>query len=455
MRIREWWDLHGQLKQMCRDLDLHTSSDRAGDDAIHQSLLAGLLSHVGLFEEKNRDYQGARGTRFVLWPGSAIAKKRPDYVMAAELVETSRLFGRTAARIRPEWIEELGAHVVKRSYSEPHWSTKRAAAMAYEKVTLYGVPIIAQRAVNLGRIDREQARDTFIQQALIEGRWTTRHHFFRDNNRLIEDLQELEAKTRRRDIIAGDETLFRFYDERLPQNIVSGRHFDSWWKKQRHKTPDLLHFTRDLLLADDAEPAAQGFPDTWVQGDITLHLTYNFDPTTQRDAKQKQRDGVTATVPLAVLGRLEDTGFDWLVPGMREELIIELIRSPTPAKSSSRPSPMNWSRCRASPTTWSCTDRSSRPTASASTCACTSGWSTRRAAPSAPATTSRSSSSASPAVSALPRRSRPTASARAASLRSPTRRSPPPAGPARAPWTWWCTPRSSSAPRPTGPSASI
>ncbi|MCG7426914.1 ATP-dependent RNA helicase HrpA [Helcobacillus sp. ACRRO] len=340
MRIREWWDLHGQLKQMCRDLDLHTSSDRAGDDAIHQSLLAGLLSHVGLFEEKNRDYQGARGTRFVLWPGSAIAKKRPDYVMAAELVETSRLFGRTAARIRPEWIEELGAHVVKRSYSEPHWSTKRAAAMAYEKVTLYGVPIIAQRAVNLGRIDREQARDTFIQQALIEGRWTTRHHFFRDNNRLIEDLQELEAKTRRRDIIAGDETLFRFYDERLPQNIVSGRHFDSWWKKQRHKTPDLLHFTRDLLLADDAEPAAQGFPDTWVQGDITLHLTYNFDPTTQRDAKQKQRDGVTATVPLAVLGRLEDTGFDWLVPGMREELIIELIRSlPKPLRRHLIPAP--------------------------------------------------------------------------------------------------------------------
>ena len=338
MRIREWWDLHAQLKQMCRDADLHVSSERASEDAIHQSLLAGLLSHVGLLNEQDRTYQGARNTTFALWPGSAIAKKRPDYVMAAELVETSRLFGRTAARITPDWIEELGAHVIKRSYSEPHWSTKRAAPMAYEKVTLYGIPIIADRLVGYGRVDREKAREIFIQHALIEGQWTTRHHFFRDNTRLLEELQDLEAKTRRRDLIAEDEVLFRFYDERLPDTITSARHFDAWWKKQRHETPDLLTFTREFLLAQDAEPAAAGFPDSWVQGDITLSLRYEFDPAAR--AEKKRKDGVTAIVPLAMLGRLEDRGFDWLVPGLRAELITELIRTlPKPIRRHLIPAP--------------------------------------------------------------------------------------------------------------------
>ncbi len=338
MRIREWWDLHAQLKQMCRDLDLHVSSERASEDTIHQCLLAGLLSHVGLLNQPDRTYHGARNTSFVLWPGSAIAKKRPDYVMAAELVETSRLFGRTAARINPDWIEELGAHVIKRSYSEPHWSAKRAAPMAYEKVTLYGIPIIANRLVGYGRVNREKAREIFIQHALIEGRWSTRHHFFRDNTRLLEELHDLEAKTRRRDLIAADEVLFRFYDERLPDTITSARHFDSWWKKQRHITPQLLTFTRELLLTEDAEPAAAGFPDTWVQGDITLSLRYEFDPASS--AEKKHKDGVTAIVPLAMLGRLEARGFDWLVPGLRAELIAELIRTlPKPIRRHLIPAP--------------------------------------------------------------------------------------------------------------------
>ncbi|MFC7376265.1 ATP-dependent RNA helicase HrpA [Brachybacterium sp. GCM10030267] len=325
LRIREWWDLHSQLRDMAKDVDLSANDNDASPQAIHQSLLAGLLSHVGLHDERTREYSGARGAKFAVWPGSALAKKRPDYVMVAELVETSRLWGRTAARIDPAWAEETGAHVVKRSYSAPHWSSKRASAMAHEKVTLYGVPLVADRVVGYGRIDPVAAREIFIQNALIEGDWRTRHHFFRDNRALISDLEELEAKTRRRDLLVSDEQLFRFYDERIPAHVVSGRHFDSWWKKQRHETPDLLTLTEgDLLAADEdvTEAIRADFPDTWVQGDITLPLSYSFG-----ELGAKGADGVTATVPLAVLNRLEPRGFDWLVPGMREELVTELIRS--------------------------------------------------------------------------------------------------------------------------------
>lgn len=337
LRIREWWDLHSQLRDMAKDVGLSRNDTPASPQAIHQALLAGLLSHVGLYEERSREYSGARGARFAIWPGSALAKRRPDYVMVAELVETSRLWGRTAARIDPAWAEEVGAHVVKRSHSAPHWSSKRAGAMAHEKVTLYGVPIVADRVVGYGRIDPAAARDIFIQHALIEGDWRTRHHFFRDNRALITRLEELEAKTRRRDLLVSDEQLFRFYDERLPATVVSGAHFDSWWKKQRHQTPDLLTLTEDDLLDPDADVAhlARDFPDTWVQGDITLPLSYSFG-----EVGAKGADGVTATVPLAVLNRLDPAGFDWLVPGMRHELITELIRSlPKPIRRHLVPAP--------------------------------------------------------------------------------------------------------------------
>ncbi|MGP5126138.1 ATP-dependent RNA helicase HrpA [Brachybacterium tyrofermentans] len=338
LRIREWWDLHSQLKDMAKDADLTRNDSDATPQAIHQALLSGLLSHVGLQDDRTREYSGARGARFALWPGSALAKKRPDYVMVAELVETSRLWGRTAARIDPAWAEETGAHVVKRSHSAPHWSSKQSSAMAHEKVTLYGVPIVADRVVGYGRIDPPAAREIFLQKALIEGDWRTRHHFFRDNRALITELEELEAKTRRRDLLISDEQLFRFYDERIPADVVSGTHFDSWWKKQRHETPDLLTLTeKDLLAADEgvAEAIEADFPDTWVQGDITLPLSYSFG-----DVGAKGTDGVTATIPLAVLNRLQDRGFDWLVPGLREELVTELIRSlPKPIRRHLVPAP--------------------------------------------------------------------------------------------------------------------
>ncbi|MCL6423900.1 ATP-dependent RNA helicase HrpA [Brachybacterium sp. JHP9] len=337
LRIREWWDLHAQLREMARDGELRMNDTPASPEAIHQALLSGLLSHVGLYEERTREYAGARGARFALWPGSALAKKRPDYAMVAELVETSRLWGRTAARIDPAWAEEIGAHVVKRSYSEPHWSSKQAGAMAHEKVTLYGVPIVADRVVAYGRVDPELARDIFLQNALVEGDWSTRHHFFRDNRALIAQLQELEAKTRRRDLLIDDGQIFAFYDQRVPKTVTSGRHFDAWWKKQRHETPDLLTLTEADLLAPDAEVAhlARDFPDSWVQGDLTLPLTYSFG-----EVGAKGAEGVTATIPLPVLNRVSTRGFDWLVPGMREELITELIRSlPKPIRRHLVPAP--------------------------------------------------------------------------------------------------------------------
>ncbi|MCS6710973.1 ATP-dependent RNA helicase HrpA [Brachybacterium sp. EF45031] len=338
LRIREWWDLHGQLRDMAKDVGLHTSSTPASPEAIHEALLSGLLSHVGLYDERTREYVGARGARFALWPGSAVAKKRPDYVVVAELVETSRLWGRVAARIDPRWVERVGAHVLKRSHSEPHWSRKRASAMVHEKVTLYGVPIIADRVVGYGRVDPEHAREIFLQQALVEGDWTTRHHFFRDNQALRERLEELEAKSRRRDLIVTDEQIFRFYDERIPRDVVSGAHFDAWWKRQRHQTPDLLTLTEKDLLAQGEEVTSAilaDFPDTWVQGDLTLPLTYSFG-----DLGKGPRDGVTVTIPLAVLNRVEPRGFDWLVPGMRTDLVTELIRSlPKPIRKHLVPAP--------------------------------------------------------------------------------------------------------------------
>ncbi len=384
LRIREWEDLHQQLREMAKDADLHANDTPAGPAAIHQALLAGLLSHVGLYDDRSREYSGARGARFTLWPGSALAKKRPDYVMVAELVETSRLWGRTAARIDPAWVEEVGAHVLKHTYSEPFWSSKRASAMAHEKVTLYGVPIVADRTTGYGRIDPVASREIFIQKALIEGDWRTRHHFFRDNTALIEELSELEAKSRRRDLLVGDEALFRFYDERIPAKVVSGRHFDAWWKIQRHETPDLLTLTEADLLSEEAADAdlqarfARDFPDTWVHGDLVLPLTYAFAPGDARaaaqspqrrrdggdrqhgqlggrgndgrgnggrgknDATQREQvlDGVTATIPLAILNRVQPRGFDWLVPGLREELVTELIRSlPKPIRRHLVPAP--------------------------------------------------------------------------------------------------------------------
>jgi ATP-dependent helicase HrpA len=325
LRVREWQELHSQLKSVARSLGIKATTRAVDMDSLlmplHTSLLAGLLSHIGLWDPDKREYAGARGARFVPWPGSALFKKPPRCVMAGELVETSRLWGRDLGRIEPEWVEPLAAHLLKRSYSEPHWSSKQGAVLAYEKVTLYGVPLVASRRVAYGRIDPELSRQLFIRHALVQGEWRTHHAFFHANRELLEEVEELEHRLRRRDILVDDETLFDFYDERVPADVVSARHFDSWWKTARRTQPDLLDFEREMLLREDASSVSDDdFPDHWVVGDLALPLSYQFEPATAAD-------GVTVHIPLPVLNRVTPQGFDWQVPGLRLELITALLRS--------------------------------------------------------------------------------------------------------------------------------
>src|SRR6476660_3018397 len=318
LRIREWQDLTGQLRSIARDIDIREADEDASPASIHAALTAGLLSHIGLREGDSRDYGGARNTKFVLAPGSVLTKRPPRWVVVAELVETSRLYGRIAARIEPEGVERISAHLVQRTYSEPHWDALRGAVMAYERVTLYGLPLVPRRHVNYAQVEPELARELFIRHALVEGDWQTRHHFFRDNARMREELEEIEERARRRDLIVGDDEIYAFYDARIPADVVSARHFDGWWRKQRHHTPDLLTFTRDDLLRTEDTDTDQ--PDTWQAGDLTLPETYRFEPGAEDD-------GITVHVPVEVLARLGGDEFAWHVPALREELVTALIRS--------------------------------------------------------------------------------------------------------------------------------
>ncbi|MFD0821143.1 ATP-dependent RNA helicase HrpA, partial [Micromonospora zhanjiangensis] len=318
--------------------------DEIDSQRVHQSLLAGLLSHIGVKDVKTsgqpadgrgrNEYLGARGARFAIFPGSALFKKPPRWVMAAELVETSRLWGRVAARIEPEWVEALAQHLVKRSYSEPHWEKKQGAVMAYEKVTLYGVPLVDARKVNFGRIDPRLSRELFLRHALVEGDWHTQHRFFQDNRALLDEVEELEHRARRRDILVDDETLFEFYDRRIPAEVVSGRHFDSWWKKARRETPELLTFDKAMLVnAGRGGVAEADYPDEWHSAGMALPLTYRFEPGTEAD-------GVTVDIPLPLLNQVAADSFDWQVPGLREELVIALLRSlPKPVRRNFVPVP--------------------------------------------------------------------------------------------------------------------
>ncbi len=321
LRIREWQDLDSQLRQVAKQLDLPLNTTPAAADEIHQALLSGLLSHIGMRDEDKRDYQGARGTRFSIFPGSALFKKQPPFVMSAELVETSRLWGRMNARIEPEWAETMAAHLVKRTYSEPHWEKKRGAVMAWEKVTLYGVPIVTERAVNYGRIDPEVSRELFIRHALVQGEWRTHHRFFAANQALLAEAEDLEHRARRRDIVVDDETIFDLYDARVPAEVVSTAHFDSWWKSERRTRPDLLTFTLDMLVHDAAEEVShEDFPEVWKHGTDELALDYRFEPGSAED-------GVRVDIPVATLNQVEAADFSWPVPGLREELVVALIRS--------------------------------------------------------------------------------------------------------------------------------
>ena len=321
LRIREWQDIYQQIRLAVREMGLPINSEKAEYQQIHTALLSGLLSHIGLKEAEKQQYLGARNAHFAIFPNSVLFKKQPKWVMAAELVETSKLWGRMVAEIEPEWIEPLAEHLTKKSYSEPRWSKSRGAVIADEKVSLYGVPIVAARPVNYGSIDPTVSREIFIQSALVEGDWNTRHKFFKQNQQLIREVEELEHKSRRRDILVDERTLFEFYDQRIGTDVVSQKHFDTWWKKAEKQDPELLNFERSFLINDDAEQVSKlDFPNFWHQGNLKLKLTYQFEPGTDAD-------GVTVHIPLPLLNQVEMTGFDWQIPGLREELVIALIKS--------------------------------------------------------------------------------------------------------------------------------
>ncbi|KIP47526.1 ATP-dependent helicase HrpA [Haemophilus influenzae] len=321
LRIREWQDIYHQIRLTVREMGLPINSEKAEYQQIHTALLSGLLSHIGLKEAEKQQYLGARNAHFAIFPNSVLFKKQPKWVMAAELVETSKLWGRMVAEIEPEWIEPLAEHLIKKSYSEPRWSKSRGAVIADEKVTLYGVPIVAARPVNYGAIDPTVSREIFIQSALVEGGWNTKHKFFKENQQLICEIEELEHKSRRRNILVDERTLFEFYDQRISTEVVSQKHFDTWWKKAQQKDPELLNFERSFLINDNAEQVSKlDFPNFWHQGNLKLKLTYQFEPGTDAD-------GVTVHIPLPLLNQVEMTGFDRQIPGLREELVIALIKS--------------------------------------------------------------------------------------------------------------------------------
>ena len=334
LRIREWQDIYTQLRQVVRELGFSVNSQPAPYRELHTALLSGLLSRVGQKEVEKGEFIGARQTRFHLFPASSLFKKPPKWVMVAELVETSKLWGRIAAKIEPEWIEPLATHLIKKSYSEPHWEKKQGAVAAFEKVTLYGLPIIAQRKVNYSKIDPALCRELFIRHALVEGEWQTSHRFFKHNQQLRLEVEDLEHKSRRRDILVDDETLFAFYDQRIPSDIVSVRHFDKWWKAAQQHDAQQLNFEKEMLVRDGAGNIdANDYPNSWQQGNVQLPLTYQFEPG--QDA-----DGVTVHIPLPLLNQIEEGGFDWQIPGLRKALIVALIKSlPKPLRRNFVPAP--------------------------------------------------------------------------------------------------------------------
>ena len=364
LRYREWVDVVRQLDQMARPLGLNTrplaiptpaqiraagresdqrlgaapssaaaalacrelgrSADTPSADAIHRSLLVGLLSNLGSYQQRTRDFEGARGTHFVIWPGSGLHRRTPDWVMAAELVETSRLFARTVAAIDGDWIEKAAKRLVRRSYSEPYWSRRMGAAMCTEKVTLYGMTLVADRPVLLAKVGtdeaRELAREMFIENALVGGDWRGSHEFLARNAAALAEAHETEQRLRAHGLVADDRRLAAFYDERLPSSVVSAGHFNSWWKKELAAgRGDSLDFTQDFLLGS-TRADEEDFPSLWRQGPLEFDLAYTFNPG-------GYGDGVTAEIPVTVLQDVRPEGFDWLVPGMRSELIIGTIRA--------------------------------------------------------------------------------------------------------------------------------
>ncbi|MEN8114301.1 MAG: ATP-dependent RNA helicase HrpA [Actinomycetota bacterium] len=320
-RVREWQDLHAQLRDVARELGFSRNRRPAERENVHRTLLTGLLSNVGKKDPSSHEYRGARGSRFSINPGSTLFKRNPEWVMAAELVETTRLWARSLATVKPEWIEDAAKHLVNRSHSDPWWDTGRGAAYANETVTLYGIPVHTDRPVLYHRIDADGARDLFIRHALVAQEWDSHHAFAEHNASVIDEVLDLEARYRRSDLLVDDEDIVTFFDQRIPADIVSVRHFDRWWKEARAENPRRLDLSVDDLLESEADmPGEDSFPDAWQSGDVMMPLVYEFDPTSVRD-------GVTIDVPISGLAKVDPALFEWLVPGLREELVVTLMRT--------------------------------------------------------------------------------------------------------------------------------
>jgi len=332
LRIREWQDLVGQLRQAAKAIGVRTNQAPAEPEQIHRALLAGLLSHVGVRDAAPAEarpgmrgrrplteYTGARGARFALSPGSGLARKPPDWAMVAELVETNRLWGHTAARIDPTWIEPVAPpHLLRHAYGEPRWDPRGGAAVVDERVTLYGLPIVPARAVPYARVNPAGARELFLRRALVAGEWDARHEFLEENARRIAEVEALEERARRRDLLASEEARYAFFENRVPADVVSAVAFERWWRGARVREPELLTLPRELLRAGEAEVEAA--PTEWRDGALSLPLSYRFAPGAADD-------GVTVHVPLERVGELRADEFTWLVPALREELVTALIRS--------------------------------------------------------------------------------------------------------------------------------
>lgn len=320
LRLREWRDAHRQLGLICRDLQLQVNKDPADYPKFHKAVLSGLLSQIGQKTEDG-DYLGARQRRFWVHPSSGMGRKKPQWLMAAELVETTKLYARMVAKIEPDWIEPLAGHLIKKNHFEPHWEKKRGQVVAFEQITLYGMIVVGRRPVHFGPIDPVVSRELFIREGLVRGEIQSRAKCLTANHKLLEQLDELEAKARRRDILADEETLYGFYEARLPVEIHQTATFDSWYKVNSQKHPDLLIMREEDVLAREAsEVTAAQYPDTLRLGDLSLQLSYHFEPN-------HPRDGVTLRVPAPLLPALPGERLEWLVPGLLEAKCISLVRN--------------------------------------------------------------------------------------------------------------------------------
>jgi ATP-dependent helicase HrpA len=320
MRMREWYDLHRQLQAQVTGMGMSCSEVEADYRSIHCALLTGLLGNIAI-QTENGQYLGARNLKFTLFPGSALARRKPKWLLASELVDTGRRYLRTAAYIDPDWVEPLAQHLVRRSYSEPHWEKKRAQVVAFERVTLYGLPLVQRRKVNFGPIDPVSSRQLFIHHALVRCEFQIRAAFAAHNQRLLGELDQLESKSRRRDVLVDEEQLYHFFDQRLPASIYDGPHFLRWWKKAEAKQPMLLHLDRESIMQHGAENVTkQQFPDSLEIHGLRLPVSYRFAPG-------EANDGLCVHVPLTVLNQLRESDFDLLVPGLLKEKITLLIKS--------------------------------------------------------------------------------------------------------------------------------